>query len=118
MSAHERRTLDAREMGATSGGSSSGNGHHGPLEEAAGGGGSSRRTHPGVRHRAKRSSRLSRHAVQLLANSARRLRQQVSEGLKGMGKDLEGTDDSGILEAIEDVEHLIEKHLRRLDNGH
>lgn len=118
MSIHERRTIDAREMGATSGSSSGGNGHHGPLEEAAGGGGSSRRAHPGVRHRSKRSSRLSRHAVQLLAHSARRLRQQVCQGLKDMGKDLEGTDDSGILEAIEDVEHLIEKHLRRLDNGH
>jgi len=118
VSIHERRTLDAHQMGATSGGSSSGNGYHGPLEKAAGGGGSSRRTHPGVSHRTPKSARLSRQALVLLTNSTRKLRQQVCQGLKDMGDDLEDTDDSGILEAIEDVEHLIEKHLRRLDNGH
>jgi len=33
-----------------------------------------------------------------------------------MGENLEITDDSGILEAIEDVERLVEKHMKRLES--
>jgi len=35
--------------------------------------------------------------------------------LREMGREMECSDDSGILEAMEEVERLVDKHLKRVD---
>ena len=102
-------------MGATSAGNGNGDGSHYPVETIAGCGGQVCRTDSGIQRGAPRSSRLSRHACNLLENSTKRLGQQVRQGLREMGREMECSDDSGILEAMEEVERLVDKHLKRVD---
>ena len=103
-------------MGIASSGNGNGNGSHYPVEEVAGCGGQVRRTDSGIQRGAPRSSRLSRHACNLLENSTKRLGQQVRQGLREMGRQMECSEESGILEAMEEVERLVSRHLERVDH--
>ena len=103
-------------MGIAASGNGNGNGSNYPVEAIAGCGGPVRRFDSRIQRSPSRSTRLSRHARCQLENSCERLRREVSEGLKQMGREMESAEDSGILEALEEVERLVSRHLERVDH--
>ena len=116
MSIDERRVDSPHQVGDSARRNGSGNGNHNSVETVGGCGGPVRRFDSRIQRSPSRSTRLSRHARCQLENSCERRRRAVSEGLKQMGREMESAEDSGILEALEEVERLVSRHLERVDH--